>query len=332
MSTSRGIAVIRNATGNGDSVPVLPSHCQSKGDAIVTSEKKKRSNKINAQKSTGPATPEGRARAAGNSLRHGLTAEDVLIPGEDPEEFDILREALLHEFGPDGPYEIMLVEEMATLKWRHRRAVRLETAVVKMNMNKTEYEELAGELNPSYTYTGPPPEGEFYKLDPPPTPEERAELLRRFQIARAALFGDRVCRAYVRSTSGEDQLGKLTRYETTIEKAYYRKLHELERHQMRRVGEQVDAPVVVDINVESSPRQGCPETELDETTIDAEICETNPPKTGGDPVASGPAPEEDPLRGATKTVAASKEPVAPKCETKPIPTPAYRPDRHTFGR
>lgn len=101
---------------------------------------------------------------------------------------------------------------------------------------------------------------------------------------------------------------------------------------MRRVGEQVDAPVVVDINVESSPRQGCPETELDETTIDAEICETNPPKTGGDPVASGPAPEEDPLRGATKTVAASKEPVAPKCETKPIPTPAYRPDRHTFGR
>ncbi len=101
---------------------------------------------------------------------------------------------------------------------------------------------------------------------------------------------------------------------------------------MRRAGEQVDAPVVVDINLGNSPRQGGPETEQDETTIDAEICETNPPKTSSDPVASGPAPEEDPLRGATKTVAASKEPVAPKCETKPTLTPAYRPDRRTFGR
>ena len=47
-------------------------------------------NRRNAQKSTGPTTPEGRAAVRHNALKHGLTAE-ILIPSmEDQPEFDRL--------------------------------------------------------------------------------------------------------------------------------------------------------------------------------------------------------------------------------------------------
>ena len=45
-------------------------------------------NRENAKKSTGPRTPEGKARVSKNALKHGLLAQDSVIPGEDPAEFD----------------------------------------------------------------------------------------------------------------------------------------------------------------------------------------------------------------------------------------------------
>jgi hypothetical protein len=299
----------------------------------MTSEKKKMSNKINAQRSTGPRTPEGKDRAAGNSLRHGLTAVDVLIPGEDPEEFGELQEALLHDFDPVGPYQIILVEELAALKWRQRRAMRLESSVLKMEMNRAQYREVVRDLTPSYTYTGPPIEGEFHKLDPPPTPEQQEELLARLKIVQEAMSNDSACNAYLRSTSGEDELGKLTRYETTVERAYYRKLSELERDQMRRAGKQVDAPIVVAVDVNHSPQQGRAEVKLEDTVIDAEICETNPPSSAGGPGPATTVSEQEPKEGRTKTAPTAAEPLRPKCETEPNPTPAlFTRDRYTFGR
>ena len=36
-------------------------------------------NQVNAQQSTGPRSPEGKARVAQNALRHGLTARHLFL-------------------------------------------------------------------------------------------------------------------------------------------------------------------------------------------------------------------------------------------------------------
>src|ERR1700730_7204350 len=84
-------------------------------------------NRRNAQKSTGPTTPEGRAAVRHNALKHGLTAE-VLIPSmEEQPEFDRLCDAFETEYLPVGPTEESLLENLVAAKWRLGRARKEET-------------------------------------------------------------------------------------------------------------------------------------------------------------------------------------------------------------
>jgi len=45
-------------------------------------------NRGNALRSTGPRTLEGRKASAMNALKHGMTSRTVLLPDEDPGEFE----------------------------------------------------------------------------------------------------------------------------------------------------------------------------------------------------------------------------------------------------
>ena len=45
-----------------------------------------RANRENAKKSTGPRTPEGKANSSKNALKHGLLAEDAVIPRRGPRQ------------------------------------------------------------------------------------------------------------------------------------------------------------------------------------------------------------------------------------------------------
>jgi len=86
-------------------------------------------NRSNAQKSTGPRTAEGKAASSHNAVKHGLLAEQVVIHGEDPAEFDLYREGMLEELAPEGAVETILAERAVSLSWRLRRAERLQSAV-----------------------------------------------------------------------------------------------------------------------------------------------------------------------------------------------------------
>ncbi len=49
--------------------------------------------------------------------------------------------------------------------------------------------------------------------------------------------------------ANNDTYGKLIRYETSIERGLYRALHELQRMQAQRKGQQVPLPVVIDVEM-----------------------------------------------------------------------------------
>ena len=83
-------------------------------------------NRANSQLSTGPRTPEGKARSSRNSFKHGLYSKQLIIEGEDPAEFDELRATLHAEHRPASTTEEILVDELAQHFWRMRRFRALE--------------------------------------------------------------------------------------------------------------------------------------------------------------------------------------------------------------
>jgi hypothetical protein len=87
-------------------------------------------NRQNALRSTGPVTAPGKSASSTNAFRHGLTSARIVIPGEDPAEYDAMREDLLRLHAPANAIERALVEELAASSWRLQRAHRVETAVL----------------------------------------------------------------------------------------------------------------------------------------------------------------------------------------------------------
>jgi hypothetical protein len=78
-------------------------------------------NRRNSLKSTGPTTPEGKAAVRLNALRHGLRARTVVLPGEQPEEFQQLCDDLEAEWRPKSRTEQFYVEQMAVSQWELNR-------------------------------------------------------------------------------------------------------------------------------------------------------------------------------------------------------------------
>ena len=89
-------------------------------------------NRRNALKSTGPITPEGKERARGNALRHGLTAETVVAALEDQEDYRAFEAAVTADYEAETAVERELVLRLASVLWRLRRATGIETALFEL--------------------------------------------------------------------------------------------------------------------------------------------------------------------------------------------------------
>jgi hypothetical protein len=83
--------------------------------------KQMEANRRNASKSTGPRTPEGKAAVRMNSLRHGLRARTVVLPGENRDEFHQLCGDLEVEWQPQSASEQFYLEQMAVSQWKLAR-------------------------------------------------------------------------------------------------------------------------------------------------------------------------------------------------------------------
>jgi hypothetical protein len=95
----------------------------------MATEAQVEANRANAQKSTGPRTPEGKAAMARNAVKHGLRARAAVLQGEDWEEYTCFRAGMLEELYPDGLQEMELAARIVDLSWRLRRAGRYQDAV-----------------------------------------------------------------------------------------------------------------------------------------------------------------------------------------------------------
>ena len=174
----------------------------------MTSTPKIIANRKNALKSTGPRTPHGKAIVARNALKHGLLSRQVLLPDESESAWKKFHRRLLLQLAPLNDLETFLAERVIAHAWRLYRLLRIESEVMLDDLQRLNH---------------PWPRKIFSHLDDQP------------QNLGSAI----AC-----NLRGPDVYSKLRRYETGIERALFKNLHELQRLQAARFGRQVPLFVI----------------------------------------------------------------------------------------
>ena len=207
----------------------------------MASQRQLEANRINAKRSTGPKTLRGKVRSRRNAVKHGLTAKELVIPGEDSTAFQTLRQQLIREFKPTTALENELVDDLAGLLWRLRRAAPLEASIIRVRLQEAErtkyndserelMERLAGILNNGPKFPMP--------TLPPDWDEQNREYLASLSLEDQQLYwkfmfvGEAPALeakiepgvALIQDGAHSDALGKLSRYEAFLRKAIERSM------------------------------------------------------------------------------------------------------------
>jgi len=102
-------------------------------------------NRSNAQHSTGPKTPDGKARVSLNALKTGIYAkganalrETLLKSGEDPQEQEQLTHDLMESWQPDDTMQAIMVQTIADKTWDmlQLRGVRREIELTALEISQ----------------------------------------------------------------------------------------------------------------------------------------------------------------------------------------------------
>ena len=268
----------------------------------MTSQTQVSANRRNAGKSTGPRTTQGKAVVAQNAIKHGLLARRNLITGEDPQEFDLLRQEILGELTPLGRMETVLAERVVSLTWRIQRAERLQNEVF-------EYL-LARDLEDSME--------DFYD---DLTPEEEARLKSEPSTDPSVAVGRTVAADYFNAKV----LDRLGMYERRIESSLYRTMKEMQNRRLLRKqgpadgGTSEQTPARTDRMADCAKQSQSPAAEGGPSPLhqaDDLSCKTNPISGPGLQPGNAPSGPEESLL----------------CKTKPICTGADAPELPASGR
>src|SRR6266851_8843406 len=124
-------------------------------------------NRRNAQKSTGPTSPEGKAASSLNALKSGIDARSHVIPGEDPAELEALTATYLLHYRPAGPTQLSLVDTLVSTEWIQRRLRRVEAQlwnyryeILDQNLTRAEF------VDPAIQHNSPLGHAFHAALDP----------------------------------------------------------------------------------------------------------------------------------------------------------------------
>jgi len=204
----------------------------------MTSPKQIAANQRNAQRSTGPRSPEGKQISKLNAVKHGATAALICVPGEDPQAFEDWRQMLVDWHQPKGPEENHLVDRIATLQWKLKRIPRAEAALITYDYwerEQSRHRATANRIENSLEDYGIWEEDD--NQDGASLSSEDQELYDQAVLAmekaeaatetEAIRFGEAL-------TASLKTLTLLNRYEVAIERSLVRTSAELERLQERR--------------------------------------------------------------------------------------------------
>jgi len=169
-------------------------------------------NRLNAQKSTGPNTPQGKSVVSQNALKHGLSARHDVITTESQADFDLHRDSLLAELHPVGPMESILADRIVSLSWRLKRADLIQNQTFDAMNEKNTTGPLAN-LAKSFGLKG---------LGFPQ--DETSDSHPDLTLGRIAL----------KDFSNERVLDRLLMYERRIEHSLYKTILELQRLRLLR--------------------------------------------------------------------------------------------------
>ena len=176
------------------------------------SEKQLAANRANAARSTGPRTPEGKARAAQNSRKHGFTPSTfAVVRLEDLHDIAHLKDDLLADYKPVNSQELFAVERIALAQQALLRAARLEIGLFTTCLNET--------LDPA---------GEPMLLMSPELAAGDVEITRAQN--RNFLLGE----GFHRMVGKSNSWSLFLRYQAQSERHYRRAVEEFERlHRLR---------------------------------------------------------------------------------------------------
>ena len=186
-----------------------------------------KANRRNAQKSTGPKTQAGKAASSANALRHGLTAECIVVlPDEDADAFERLRAGVIADLAPAGALQEVLAERAAVLLWRLDRVARMEAELF-----------IHGEIALDRASLV---QGYTQAMHPPPFVDQLGEELKavrdKFNEERihldASMYAEAPCaRVLVERQSSARAFDQIARHEAMLQRALHRTLDEFRRLQ-----------------------------------------------------------------------------------------------------
>src|SRR5262245_50409548 len=109
---------------------------------LMSTLKQIEANRLNALKSTGPKTPEGKRHSRCNAIRHGLTAETVIVGFEDADDYGAFEATVIADYDAQSAVERELVLRLASVLWRLRRATGIETSLLESVIEQSRQSEL----------------------------------------------------------------------------------------------------------------------------------------------------------------------------------------------
>lgn len=187
----------------------------------------------------GPRSPAGKAAVSLNHVKHGLRAGAIVLPSEDPDEWQAFHEDVLARFEAEGPVESALASRVAELLWRLRRAARAEeqsVSVGQMHRDVLAYDRQQREP------TAPPiaPDTGLDEHDSESGVQSQQELTKKLGFYASAVMASSAASRYRETLPvllpDDAALEQVMKYEAHLSRLLKHALHELEALQDRRRG------------------------------------------------------------------------------------------------